>query len=207
MQKPDESLDEYIVKPEPEVAAVPPSPVSLRFTGEVEVLQPLARWEHPVKIVPATSDTLLRPAPPYRLSWFHRSLAVGGGVAMATLVLASAMFIGITEPASGPETSQLSIAEDQNQFPIYRANDVKPAGDVLSSDIFEIPRAATTVVSRRSPTRSILRPHIQRTSYREQPAHVPTMVVSQFEPSTLVIYVENGVVRSRTERWTVSFSN
>lgn len=207
MQKPDESLDEYVVKPEPEVAAVPPSPVSLRFTGEVEVLQPLARWEHPVKLVQVTDETFLSAAPPYRLSWFHRSLAVGGGLTMAALVLASAMFIGITDPNAGPETSQLSIAENQNEFPIYRANNSKPAGDVLASDIFDIPNAETTVASRPSRSRAYSRPHMQRASYRQQTAPIQTMVVSQFEPSTLVIYVENGVVRSRTERWTVSYSN
>ena len=207
MRKPDESLDEYVVKPEPEIATVPPSPVSLRFTGEVEVLQPLARWEHPVKLVPVTDDTFLSAAPPYRLSWFHRSLAVGGGLTMAALVLASAMFIGITEPTAGPETSKLSIAEDQNEFPIYHANTSRPIGDQLASDIFDIPHSGTAVASRRSRSRDYSRPHVLRAAHRRQTAPMQTMVVSQFEPSTLVIYVENGVVRSRTERWTVSYSN
>lgn len=211
MRKPDESLDEYVVKPEPEVATVPPSPVSLRFTGEVEVLRPLARWEHPVKMVPATSDTLLRPAPPYRLSWFHRSLAVGGGITMAALVLASAMVIGISDPTTGPETAQLSVAEDQNEFPIYRTREVEPAEVPLASDIFEIPDSESTnvnQVSKASRFRSSWKRHVQRATYRHKAAPVQThLAVSQFEPTTLVIYVENGVVRSRIERWTVSYSN
>lgn len=212
MRKPDESLDDYVVKPEPEVAAVPPSPVSLRFTGEVEVLRPLARWEHPVKIVPANNETFLRPAPPYRMSWFHRSLAIGGGISMAALVLASAMFIGITEPSPEPETAKLYIAEDQNEFPIYQTPAARPADEQLSSDIFELSGSdsvAFTSASRASRSRARFwhKSRAQQAVAQNVATPQPQLAVSQFEPTTLVIYVEDGVVRTRTERWTVSYSN
>ena len=218
MQKPDESLDEYIVKPEPELAKVPPSPVSLRFTGEVEVLRPLARWEHPVKLVAASDETFLSAAPPYRMSWFHRSLAVGGGLAMAVLVLASAMFIGISDPSEAPDLARVGSNADPSDFPVYQPiyQRQMASEDTLASDIFDIPNgdlATSRSVRRsafrtgRSAVRSSARRHATNAPIRLQHAPHADIVISQFAPTTLVIYVENGAVKSRIEPWLVAGNN
>jgi hypothetical protein len=208
MWRPEESLDDYIVKPEP--VAEPPAVVSVRFTGEVEVLKPLARWERPAKLVPAVIETQLYPAPQYRLSWFHRSLVVGGGLAMAALVLASAVIIGISDKGPSPDVAQVQTADDEETtVNVASADKNLPVEEPLSSDIFSTSSNGTasensTVPKARSRSnrfdlvRSAYRAPRSVAARRPQPS---TLYVSQFTPTTLVIYIENGVIRSRTEPW------
>jgi hypothetical protein len=187
MRKPDESLEDFIVGPVPVAEA--PLPVLLRRTGEIEVLKPLAVWEHPVKLVPAST--------PYRFSWFHRSLAVGGGLALIALVLLSAVFISISD-------QQASNAGD---IAFIEVPDDKPAAsdELLSSNIFSIPdqdQVASEPVAR---TRRIapavrFRPRPQPVKQQPQTPE-PQIAIAKFSPTTMIIYIENGVVRSRIEPW------
>lgn len=207
MRKPNESLDDFVVKAvPPEPPAEPPSWVSLRLTGEVEVLKPLARWEAPAKPNPAILD--LRPAP-HRLSWFHRSLAVGGGLAIIAFIFVSAILVAIYDsPAELPESaaSQFDNAGDPGELAI----DVKPGGRLLPAKEppmsdkfttattqlpFELPTAVRTI-ARSSFARLRARLTIPRP--RRQPAR-PQIVVSEFVPTTQVIYIENGEIKSRIE--------
>ena len=204
MRIPDESLDDFTVKADLQKTAEPPAPVSLRFTGEVEVLKPLARWEVPVKPDPAAVDTHLRPAP-HRLSWFHRSLALGGGLAMIALILASAIIIGISDP---PADAGEYVADsgDQSDLAIDGLPDGRllPAEESLSSDIFSVTSSPFTFEGRRAvrstarPRRT--RPRVQFAAYRPRrnPRRVQ-IVVSQFVPTTLVISLENGEIKTHIE--------
>ena len=202
MRKPNESLDDYVVKALPETTE-PPLPVSLRFTGEVEVLKPLARWERPVKLVPAPVMTT-----PRGLSWFHRSLVMGGGLSIAALVLASAMIIGVSDSATPSETAQIEFVEVPNS--IDRA---LPEEVPLSSDIFSTPESKTVdvAVSSRTLKQRFYRSHFPRIAARTKvsvrkaavkPVKEPQQsLVSRFIPTTLVIYIENGLIRTRIEPW------
>lgn len=202
MLKPNESLDDYVVRALPEPAE-PPLPVSLRFTGEVEVLKPLARWERPVKLVPAGVESA-----PQRLSWFHRSLVMGGGFAVAALVLASAIVIGVSDATSGPETAQIDFIE----VPAGGVEAVTPE-EPLSADIFSAASAhqpeetaAFRIRKYRKTRVNIARSNAPvRTRLRKpfvRPNKEPNgSLVSRFVPTTLIIYIENGFIRSRTEPW------
>jgi hypothetical protein len=196
MRKPIDSLDDYVVGPVPETE--PPLPVLLRRTGEIEVLRPLAVWEHPVKLVPVAS--------PYRFSWFHRSLAVGGGLAMIALVLLSAIFIGISDQRAS-EVGDIAYIE---------VNDENASPDQLtSSDIFSIPdqdqaTSQPAARSRRTAFAPRVRPRTQPAAARTQPQPEPQLTIAKFSPTTMIIYIENGVIKSRIEPWLtkpVSFSN
>lgn len=198
MRKPIDSLDDYVVGPVPETE--PPLPVLLRRTGEIEVLRPLAVWEHPVKLIPAAS--------PYRFSWFHRSLAIGGGLAMIALVLLSAIFIGISDQRTS-EVGDIAYIE---------VNDENAVTDdqLTSSDIFSIPdqEQATSqpaARSRRTTFAARVRPRTQPTAARPQlQIAEPEVTIAKFSPTTMIIYIENGVIKSRIEPWLtkpVSFSN
>src|SRR5258706_7936240 len=82
----------------------PPPVAELRLSGNIEVLKPLARCEDFMKSE-AAGGTLVRPVP-NRLSWFHRSLAVGG---LAVLVLlGSSFFIAMYGPPPEPADGLIS---------------------------------------------------------------------------------------------------
>ena len=130
---------------------------------------------------------------------------------MAALVLASAIFIGISDPPTEPEVAYLAQADDKEDVPVYRTPNFDPlqSDETLSSDIFEIPHSEAAISrTTRSRAYRITRSGSGTSPNRRIKTNVePVSLVSRFEPTTLVIYVENGVVRSRVEPWTVSFSN
>jgi hypothetical protein len=189
MRKPDESLDDYILRPAPEVIPEPPLPVSLERTGEIEVLKPLSRAEAP------TGFRALRAPVRYRPLWFRRFLAVGSGaLAFIALVLVSAILVGISEQSAGPDVSVSEALEDalsQPEEPLDLNSSSSSAIAQASGaiDIVEVTSRKRT--ARRNngaaaigsqPLRPLLQP--------EDPKFVPT---------TLVIYAENGVINTRIE--------
>jgi hypothetical protein len=202
MWKPDESLDDFIVRPDPEEPLEPQRAVSLRLTGEVELLKPLAYYEAPARQVTATIIEFPSPAAPHRFSWFHRSLAVGGALAMIVLVLSSAILIGISDPSSQPALDLADLGD--------AAIDAQPEGSLLATeepftfDIFTSPKAPIdfdqirTVNSRAR--RRAVRPRVQLAAYR-QPRRLrrPQTAEPKFVPTTLVIYLDKGEVKTRIE--------
>ena len=224
MKYPKESLDDFVVPAlEP---TEPPRAVSLRLTGEVEVLKPLARWEGPAKTAPVADgagrrswfDSSLADRAPASLSWFHRSLALGGTVAMVALVLTSAIVIGMYDrPADeGREIVQIGDANDpaqdarpdRRQLPpkVPPMSDKFTAADTVPTiagpgRVFEF--GNTRYVTRvRTVSHSVRRPHVRVAAYRpRRRSPQPQLVASQFFPTTLVIYIENGLIKSRIERW------
>jgi hypothetical protein len=152
MKYPKESLDDFVVPAlEP---TEPPHAVRLRLTGEVEVLKPLARWEGPAKMVPIAVeiadgrswfDRSLADRAPASLSWFHRSLALGGTVAMVALVLTSAIVIGMYDRPGDRELVQAGgdasdSAQDERPERRQRPLKVPPM-----SDKFTAPSSVATV--------------------------------------------------------------
>ena len=216
MRKPNESLDDFVVKPAPEISAEPPRPVSVRLTGEVEVLKPLARWERRAKLVPVAAE--LRGGP-QRLSWFHRSLAMGGGLAIMVLIFASAIFIGISDPPDPSDANLADVVNSESDLGVGSVVEDQqvPDEEPLQSDIFSVtvPRRVTKNVSgsntrrrsKRSQTSARLRFQIAAHRTRRQPRRLK-QAEPNFIPTTLVIYLEKGEVKKRIEpQLTASYKN
>lgn len=241
MRKPDQSLEDFFATAAPENPAEPPPPVSLRFTGEVELLKPLAIAEkvridsHVAADGPATAssedrvmvETPLHPAP-HGLSWFHRSLAVGGGLAVIAFLLVGFFLIGmrIYDLPGDPTLSQSDTAGDGAEVPAdQRSIDrLLPAETPFTSDTFTMPgsqaenayTAATKRTSRstrfdlshsafrlpRSAFKLSARPRTSFAAYRPRYKRPRSLsFVSTFVPTTLVIYIDNGQIKTRIEPW------
>ena len=188
MRKPNESLDQFIVKATPKAAELP-APVSLHLTGEVEVLKPLE-----------TSEAGKRGA---RISWFQLGLGVAGGVAMIAMILLSAVLIEISD--AGSERARLefdSYLSDEaldeqpdgtlNQVDTPSISDIFPASSPFGIDQLPVARATSRV--RRS------KPRARLAAYRPPHRIRHTPVVTEFVPTTLVIYAEDGEIKTRIER-------
>jgi hypothetical protein len=196
MRIPNDSLDDFTVKPGTRKRPDPPIFKELSLTGEVEVLKPLAVYEGVVK---GTSG--------HWFSWFHRSLAVGGAFAAAVLVFVSGVYIGLFGlPVELPENSNSAVG------PVEVEAD-QPANDVAAllnepddSDLFS-EEASPLASNEPGPSRSVVRhrrfrPHTLFAAYRARRlAHRPQLAVSDFAPTTLIIYAENGEIKQRIEPW------
>ncbi|MDI1242989.1 MAG: hypothetical protein PSX80_13825 [bacterium] len=205
MQRPQESLHDFLNSIEPQPAP-PPTTVSLRPTGEVEVLKPLAVDQVYAK---APNPLLLRQGAP-RISWFHRSLIFGGGAAAAVaIIFLSAVFIAISEPSDRASVEGVEVPSYESDAPVDESlgdNSLAPANEptptttanVLTpanaSQVFgEIPADRRPNVRSRRSTLSVQRAaHIPRRTPR--PADVPSFI-----PTTLIIYPENGEIKTRIE--------
>jgi len=200
MQKPQESFDDFLNRVEP-LATTPPPPVSLCRTGEVEILKPLAQWEWPAIPAPVAEEIFVRPAP-HRISWFHRSLIFAGGLALIAVIFLSAIFTAISERSAEVAEGGPDITGHSSDVPV---DDLLAAADVpATSDIF------TTAVSPlvfgqfrtlRSHERSKRpRTRIRIAAFRpRRPAPSPRLMVADFVPTTLIIYPENGEIKTRIE--------
>ena len=192
MRKPDESLDQYIVKPTPEVTSEPRRLVSLQGTGEIEVLKPLTRPEVRSGF---RGFRLRRPNQPL---WFRRFIFAGSGaLVMIALVLLSAILVGIGDRTGGPDVARNDGTDDARtqsgelftfdlSIPLTFVPGTGGVGIVRSNSGRR--RARSTVSFAASKPRRQFRPPLQP----EEPDFVPT---------TLVIYAENGVINTRIEPW------
>lgn len=189
MRKPNENLDDYTVKPAL-TETDPPRAVSVGLTGEVEVLKPLTREK-----VRAMNVFRRRSKGRYQPLWFRRFIAVGSGaVAMLGLVLVSAILMGINDPGA-----ELDIATQ-----------IEPDDKLIQPEepfTFEIlsPSSVATLKGginfvRATAKRKILRPRIQL-AQRPRPYVAPLPEEPKFVPTTLVIYSDNGVIKTRIEPW------
>lgn len=204
MRYPNESLEEYRARKLKPID--PPEEVALEFTGETEVLKPLAYWEGPAK--KESGSSTLR-STWYWFSWFHRSLALGGALALVTFVVGTGLYLAMYGP---PASSDPDVAELGVKQPL--ADLLTPEAQPSSSDIStadDSPYLFDDVKTEPAPVkRSISRPRAGRVVFRatrtaREPLH-PQMWVSQFVPTTLIIYVENGEIKSRIEPQSASLS-
>jgi hypothetical protein len=193
MRKPNESLKDFSVRSASEIGPEAPRRVSLRRTGDVEVLKPLARTETPPRSAPAAFGAF-RPSGRQQPLWFRRFLAVGSGaLVFMALVLVSAILVSITDPAAGPDVgaNENSPAQLQELF----------AFD-LSTPMTLLPIAGGDQIrthTRRRPVRSSTRVTVRRPKPQLRP--LPQPEEPTFVPTTLVIYAENGVINTRIEPW------
>ncbi len=196
MQKPQESLDDFLRPLEP-IMATPPSTVSLRPTGEVEVLSPLPLDQAPAK----TANGLLLQQGAPRISWFHRSLIFGGGaVAAIAIIFLSAVFIAVSEPADRASVDGVDTPTYESDASIDDSlvTDGEPAlADVPASEAE--PQVLGELLIARPVVRTQRRsPQVQRAAFipRRTPAAVQAPA---FVPTTLIIYPENGEIKTRIE--------
>lgn len=196
MWKPKESLDDYVATPVPEAVPEPPRAVSLMRTGEAEILKPLARPAAPAKSVQTVFKPSRRSVVPQPL-WFRRFLAVGSGaLVLIALVLVSAILVGIHDPAAVPDVAtnvqpddNLTQLEEPTSFDVSSTSSFAPA--IVGSEIV-LPIAK----------RRLIRPHVELAPYRPR-QYAPQLQIAEpkFFPTTLVIYSENGVIKTRIEPW------
>ena len=194
MRKPDQSLDEYIVRPASELASGPPRSVLLWRTGEVEVLEPLIRLEDRTK----PARTSFRASRSYQPLWFRRFVAVGSGaLVLIALVLMSAILVGINDPGSGTDVAVNWKLDSILTGPVELFTlDVSPPSN------FEAATGGIGIVGS-SVRRRSARARTNLTAYRSKrhPGPLPQPEDPKFVPTTLVIYPENGVINTRIEPW------
>lgn len=195
MRAPYDSLDDFkgnFARKRPD----PPAAVELEFTGEIEVLKPLARWEGPLPSGVATGETFLGRAL-NQLSWFHRSLAMAGALTVFTFLLGTGIYLAIYGPPTEPiELGDLAINQPSDD--ILSTADGPDTSAFLLDDGFPSTFDGFSDVRPAARPRRV-RPRVQRAAYRPRPLPVPQFVVSQFVPTTLIIFIENGEIKTRVE--------
>jgi hypothetical protein len=195
MRLPDENLDDFTSKaaaPKPEG---PPSFVWLYPTGEIEVLQPLARYEGFIKTKAATATAAANPHPR-----FPRSLAVAAALAMTALILGTGLLIGYYAPHLEP-VSPIDVAADQSPADTLTSPEEPGAFDLLST--LDSPSAFDGVVAVRKVIRTRrVHARVFQSVYRPRRFVAlprPRLIVSNFVPTTLIIYIDNGEIKTRIE--------
>lgn len=197
MRPPNESLDDFRLSAERK-AAEAPATVKLRFSGETEVVKPLARWEG---VIPGKSRGVVPLYPAFnRLSWFHRSLAVGGAFAIFALIVGSSVYIGIYGLPAGPVSeTDVAVVEEQPDIDLVPSDDPTAfefSTDETSPTVSDEVEPAASPLIRRAAKRRVFRSAYKP---RRNPLPMPQFIVSEFVPTTLIIYAENGAIRSRIE--------
>jgi hypothetical protein len=126
---------------------------------------------------------------------------------MIALVLLSAIFIGVSDQKAS-EVGDIAYIEVTDENAV--------TDQLTSSDIFSIPErepatSGPAARSRRTVFAKRVRQRIRPTAVRRPvPESEPQVTIAKFSPTTMVIFIENGVIKSRIERWLtkpVSFSN
>ena len=203
MRIPRESLDDFIRAASPKEEPQPPAKY-VRFTGEIEVLKPLAHWDGVVK--PKAAAVWYGQSAWYRLSSFHRSLAMGAVVTLIALVLGSTVFLRIDRSPVDQVTVSNVVVEETSPTDVVARTEPGFTSDLLTDDT---PTAVESTVSR---TLSVKRPFFRAPKARipgrtftaalQRVRHHlpnPQLWVSQFVPTTLVIFVEKGEIKTRIE--------
>lgn len=209
MQIPKENLDDFMTgvaaahEPEPP----PQMKVLLQPSGKVEVLKPLARWEQPAK-APAAA---LPNAAPVRRTWgFGRTIAFAGLLAVIAIIAASvAVFTNSDRPAEPvasqteappdqPSDANISAAKPDNSDTLAAANDPAATEDLIASTT--APAPGPDHIARSLVRRQTSRSRILHAAYiRPRTLRQPRITVTDFVPTTMVIYAEKGEIKTRIE--------
>ena len=199
MRKPKDSLDEFAVQAA-EKAAQPPRMVELQFVGEVEVLKPLVRPEIPEHSDPSAGNPFRRNAP-NRLSWLQSAAAAAAVLGIMVVILLSAIFIGITEPARSSGVGTIETAESRDTATLETYEDeLTSIPEPFRPGIFGTPELPIDIRPSSPKAKLVPARRVRRAALRlrRQPL-LPRVVISAFIPTTLIIYPENGEIKSRIE--------
>ena len=206
MWPPKDNLDDYRSRLEP--AEPPPSYVELGLSGETEVLTPLAVWEGYVKGAPRKSL--------HRFSWFHRSLALSGAVAVIGLIAATGTFLKMygppsaptdnlnssvispTETSSEPQTNEIAETPDDTDEPGSLVDESSPSA-FMTPDVEPVVSKRKTYRPRMKRSAPRLRVLFAAARIRHHFLPRPQFIFSDFVPTTLVIYVDKGQIKTRIE--------
>ena len=200
MRMPNETLEDF--KSRIAAPIEPPRGVWLKLTGDIEVLKPLARTEDFVKTKAAAAASA-SPVP-HRPPRFPRSLAVAGALAMTALILGTGLLIAFYGPPVEP-VSPIDVASEQSSADILAPSEELDDSDLLSA--VDSPFAVENFFAvRKVPRPRRVSSRLFRSVYRpqivQQPRPVvprPRFIVSEFVPTTLIIYIENGEIKTRIE--------
>ena len=134
------------------------------------------------------------------LSWFRLSLVAGGAVAVVALVLGSFFFLTDVDAKTGDvalnDQPKIGRTPPKKLAP-FVPFEVKPDSQVADEPAYvtDVP-VYVAPAEKQSPTVR----HIEHAAYRPpRPDHRPHLVVSRFVPTTLIIYTQNGMVKTRRE--------
>jgi hypothetical protein len=188
MRVPEESLDDFRNIDAVRKPAAPPPVKFLRPSGRFEVLKPLAR---PNDLGRPDGTPAAR-----RLSWYHRSVAFSVGLAVIALIVG--IVAGIYAPPE-PAGFQSDLVMDRqpDDMPAFskEPEGTAPLPATNASSAFDKPYAVRSTARRR-----LSRPSFRYSSYRPRRFIRPSLfVMSSFVPTTLIIYIENGEIKSRIE--------
>lgn len=190
-----------------------PRPINLaRPSGVVEILQPLAHPEEPAEpeaVAVSAPDRPVARQPSRSNGW----LAVVGAIAVVVLVLG--LFLGRSDPAlkivQQPADNVVEpVDEGENDEPdgLPNAADETDPADLIPDEnappSIDKPAVVRSVVKRRfARTRPRLAAYRRRVLFAaERPRRRLLRAqfwVSDFVPTTLVIYVEKGEIKTRIE--------
>ncbi|MGB7209124.1 MAG: hypothetical protein WBD27_10735 [Pyrinomonadaceae bacterium] len=197
MRVPEESLDDFTNINATRKPAEPPPVRLLRLSGRYEALKPLARSTDRAERSSATGSRSVRPVPSPgadRFSWYHRSVAFSAGLAAIALIVGIiASFYTSTEPAAFQGGLDINR---QSEAMLESANEPDTPAflpSTTASGGYDKPYAVRSTVRRKlpRPIRAYYRPR--------QPARTSHLVMSSFVPTTLIIYIENGEIKTRIE--------
>ena len=201
MKPPNQSLEDFTGKSSTRKPTEPPPEHVVRPSGIVTRLDPLARYQGPKRL--AIRRRFIRRSISrvrYRnVSWFHLSFAISSGLAIFGLIFISVMFVKVFEPRVEPLSSGSDVAE--NRTPESMPPPVtKPDADELVSTEDSLPSMEDPDAERPVVTSRHSRPRLTNAAYRQRRRTPrPQFVKTDFVPTLLVIYAENGVVKSRIE--------
>ncbi|HKP69110.1 MAG TPA: hypothetical protein VJV05_07495 [Pyrinomonadaceae bacterium] len=197
MRKPNESLDEFSVRVAGE-AAEPPRMVTLHFGGDVEVLKPLVRRQAADHPDPVTGNPFRGPAP-NRFSWFQSAMAAAAVLGIMLVILLSAIFIGVSDPAVSPDIAHLDTFGDATELAMDQSATYESVDPEIN--VAENPTLTDDEIAVIRPTvRRAISRRVRRMAYRpRRQVPAPQITVSTFVPTTLIIYPENGEIKSRIE--------
>ena len=210
MRVPNENLDDFMGFAVTRERLRPPAKKRAMLSGFVVVLKPLCGPED-LSQCEASERGSSTPFVPlsgaYQLSWFHGSLAVGAGSALVALLLllGSSLYIGIYGPdnerASGGSNN---TAADEDSYPF-----LEPPVESENVDFSTVPSFPRVPVRVRGPRitpnrRSAkVRPAV-RTYRRPRRPRRPKFVMTDFVPTRLLIYPEDGMIKRRVEPQLIS---
>jgi hypothetical protein len=198
MRMPDESLEDFMTGRPVETAPEPPAFRPVRLSGEIEVLKPLVRSEALVKNETALTAPAVSPAPrPHWFSGFSRSLAAAGALAVVALLLTAAILVGIYRPHSELASGTPDAAPQQEPVQNLTPGDEPDlTSSMITTDAPPIapePRAVRPLPNRAASG-------FRRALYRvRRSLPSPRIVTSDFKPSTLIIYIQKGEIKTRIE--------